>query len=368
VQTYVFPLFVKNNFGQVLRLTEIDGTRLSEKVINNLTSKLQGKSYNDTVSGVRATYVVAEQEGTDSILNLGFSEQEARELYKFAQEDNDNAFLDISLTGKFEQVLQKLRNVYKVEPKRLNLLARIVRSEVMNGAAITFEKQKNNLFYVDYTVDTKDRGPVQRKLYFRPSAADPLSITIEMREREVVTGIETLVKLEDDMREFPAVEIEFVKRGKQFRGPKVAKPANPTTKEMVDEVVKTYQVPQGRKLKTRLTFTTFADTQWNLQKENLNLEKLVQIFNDVHTVPLNQPAPVQEAAPAPSSFTIPAGFALRPGAPDVKTYVSQMRKVSDKSEAELIEMYKKINLVAVSTGNIDDVRKDKDSGECIAEL
>lgn len=369
VQTYIFPLFVKNNFGQVLRLTEVDDTRLSEKVINNLTSKLQGKSYNDNVSGIRATYVVAEQEGTDSILNLGFSEQEARELYKFAQEDNENAFLDINFTGKFEQVLQKLRNVYKVEPKRLNLLARIVKSEVLNGAAITFEKQKNNLFYIDYTVDTKDRGPVQRKLYFRPSATDPLSITIEMREREVVSGVETLVSLEDDMREFPAVEIEFVKRGKQFRGPKVAKPANPTTKEMVDEVVKNYQVPEGRKLKTRLSFPTFADTQWNLQKENLNLDKLVQIFNDVHTVPLNQQAPVQESAPTTiGTFTIPEGFALRPGAPDIKTYISQMRKVSDKSEAELTELYKKINLVAVSKGDINDVRKDKDSGECITEL
>jgi hypothetical protein len=364
-QTYVFPLFVKNNFGQILRLTEVDGARLSEKVINNLTSKLQGKSYNDSVSGVRATYIVAEQEGTDSILNLGFSEQEARELYKFAQEDNDNQFLDISITAKFDQVLQKLRNVYKVEPKRLNLLARIVKSEVMNSAAITFEKQKNNLFYIDYTVDTKDRGPVQRKLYLRPSVTDPLSITIEMREREIVTGIETLVQLEDNMREFPAVEIEFVKRGKQFRGPRVTKPANPITKEMVAEVVKNYQVPQDRKLKTKLTFTIFADTQWNLLKENLNLDKLVQIFNDVHTISVNQQAPIQESSSAFSSFTIPAGFVLRPNAPDIKAYISQMRKVSDKSETELIEMYKKINLIATSTRDINDVRKDKDSGDCI---
>ena len=368
VKIYKFPLFVKNNFGQVLRLVEVDGSRLSEKIINNLTAKLKGFAYNDSVSGLRATYTVAEQEGTDSILNLGFSEQEARELYKFAQEDNENAFLDISLTAKFDQVLQKLRNVYKVEPKRLNLLARIIKSEVANSAAITFEKQKNNLFYIDYTVDTKDRGPVQRKMYFRPSATDPLSLTMELREREVISGNETLVSLPEDLREFQAVEMEFVKRGKAFRGPKVAKPANPTTKEMVDEVVKNYRVPEDRKLKTRLTFATFAESQWNLQKENLNLDKLVQIFNDVHTVPLNQQAPVQETTAAPAgttSFTMPEGFTLRPGAPDVKTYVSQMRKVSDKSEAELIEMYKKINLVPVSKGNIDDVRNDLDSGECI---
>lgn len=369
IQTYIFPLFVKNNFGQVIRLVEVDGTRLSEKVINNLTAKLQGKSYNESVSGVRAVYTVAQQEGTNSILNLGFNEKEAADLYKFAQEDNDNMFLDVTLSGKFEQILQKLRNVYKVEPKRLNLLARIVKSEVLNGAAITFEKQKNNLFYIDYTVDSKDRGPVQRKLYFRPSPTDPLSITIEMREREIVTGDEVLIQLEDEMREFQAVEMEFVKRGKQFRGPKVAKPANPTTKEMVDEVVKNYQVPQGRKLKTRLTFATFADTQWNLQKENLNIDKLIQIFNDVHTVPLNQQAPVQEAASqTSSSFVIPEGYALKPGAPDIKTYLTQMLKVSDKSEADLTELYKKIHLVAISKGDINDVRKDKDSGECIAEL
>lgn len=370
VQTYIFPLFVKNNFGQVLRLVEVDGTRLSEKVINNLTAKLQGKSYNDSVSGVRAVYALAEQEGTDSILNLGFDQKEAADLYKFAQEDNENAFLDVSLSAKFDQVLQKLRNVYRVEPKRLNLLARIIRTEVINGGVISFEKQKNNLFYIDYTVESKDRGPVQRKLYIRPGT-DPLSIRIEMREREVVTGNETLVELPEDMREFQAVEIEFVKRGKAFRGPKTVKPANPATKEMVDEIVKNYRVPEGRKLKTRLSFATFADSQWNLQKENLNLEKLVQIFNDVHTVPTNQQATVQEPATKPSSvtsFLVPEGYALRPGAPDIKAYIRDMRKVSDKSEAELMELYKKVNLVAVSKGDLNDVRKDKDSGECVAEL
>jgi hypothetical protein len=134
---------------------------------------------------------------------------------------------------------------------------------------------------------------------------------------------------------------------------------------MVAEVVKNYQVPQDRKLKTKLTFTIFADTQWNLQKENLNLDKLVQIFNDVHTISVNQQAPIQESSSAFSSFTIPAGFVLRPNAPDIKAYISQMRKVSDKSETELIEMYKKINLIATSTRDINDVRKDKDSGDCI---
>ena len=368
-QTYTFPLFVKNNFGQVVRLVEVDGVRLSEKVLNNLTAKLQGKSYNDSVSGVRAVYAVTEQEGTENILTLGFTEQEARELYKFAQEDNQNAFLDISFTAKFDQVLQKLRNVYKVEPKRLNLLARIIKSEVINGGAITFEKQKGNLFYIDYTVDIKDRGPVQRKLYFRANANDPLGLTVEMREREIISGNETLVNLEDDVRAFTAVELEFVKRGKAFRGPKASKPANPATKEMVDELVKNYQVPQGRKLKTRLTFATFADTQWNLQKANLNLDKLVQIFNDVHTVSLTAPVAVEEVpakqtSAAASSFVIPQGFKLRDGAPDLKSYVTNMRKVSDKSEADLIEMYKKINLVPISKGNIDEQRNDKDSG-CI---
>ena len=364
-QKYVFPLFVKNSFGSVLRLVEVDGQRVSEKVINNLTAKLAGFSYNDSIMGVRAVYSVTEQEGTMNVLNLGFDESESRELFRFAQQDTDNQYLDITLTSKFDEALQRLRNTYNVEPKRLNLLTRIIRSEVANKGAILFEKQKNNLFYIDYTVDVKDRGPVQRKIYLRPSQTSTLNLTLEIREREVITGIETLVKIDDKFKDFKAVDIEFVPRGKAFRGPKQAKPANPTTKEMVDEVVKIYKIPEGYKLKTRLSFAVFADGQWNLQKENLNLDKLVSIYNEVHLVKEGQAA---EATPDSGTTSSLEGYKPKPNSPSLKDYLTMMRKVSDKSDTDLTEMYKKIHMVPISSGNIDDIRKDKDSGECFAEL
>jgi hypothetical protein len=363
-QSYVFPLFVKNNFGSVLRLVEVDGQRVSDKIIKNLTAKLQGKSYKDSVMGIRAVYSVTEQEGTNNVLNLGFDESESRELHRFSQQDTDNQYLDISLTAKFDEALQRLRNTYQVEPKRLNLLTRIIKSEVISKGAIVFEKQKNNLFYIDYTVDTKDRGPVQRKIYLRPSQTDGLSLFLEIREREIVTGNETLVKLDDNLKEFKAVDVEFVARGKAFRGPKQAKPANPVTKDMVDELVKNYKIPEGFKMKTRLTFAVFADAQWNLQKENLNLEKIQSIYNEVHLVKQGQA--VQSAEPA--TGTTLEGFKPKPNAPSLQVYITMMRKVSDKSDADLTEMYKKIHMLPISSGKIDDVRKDKDSGECFAEL
>jgi len=223
----------------------------------------------------------------------------------------------------------------------------------------------NNLFYIDYTVDTKDRGPVQRKIYLRPSPTDALSLSLEIREREVITGVETLVKIDDKFKDFKAVEIEFVPRGKAFRGPKQVKPANPTTKEMVDEIVKNYKIPEGSKMKTRLTFAVFADAQWNLQKEYLNIDKLVSIYNDVHLIKEGQ---ATAATLEPAATSSVEGFVAKPGAPTLQEYIALMRKVSDKSDADLTEMYKRIHMVPVSSGNIDDVRKDKDSGDCFAIL
>lgn len=368
-QTYVFPLFVKNSFGTVLRLTDVDGVRVSDKILSNLTAKLQGKNYNDTVMGVRAVYTVAEQEGSYNILTLGFNEKEAQEVFKFTQQDTENQYLDISFTPRFEEAMQRLRNTFKVEPKRLALLSRIIKSEVANKGGILFEKQKNNLFFLDYTLDIKDRGRVQRKLYIRPSPGNPLNLRLEIRERELVTGIESIVNIDESLQEFTAVEIEFLAKGKMFRGQKKPKVANPVTKEMVDNLVKNYSIPAGYKMKSQLTFASFADSQWSLEKEYLNLDRIVPTYNRVHLIKEGEEQQITETTTSSSSLdSAPEGYVLKPGAPSFETYAKNMRIVSDKSIDELKILYQMIHMVKISKGDVDDVRKDKDSGECVGEL
>lgn len=371
-QTYVFPLFVKNTFGTVLKLTTVDGKRVSDKILDNLTAKLQGKNYNDSVMGIKAVYTVAEQEGSYNVLTLGFNETEAREVFKFTQQDTDNQYLDISFSDRFEEAMQRLRNTFKVEPKRLSLLSRIIRSEVANKGGILFEKQKNNTFYLDYTLDLPERGRVQRRIFIRPSSTSPLNITLEIKERELSTGNESVLKLDESLMDFTAVEIEFLAKGKAFRGQKKKpKAANPVTKEMVDDLVKNYTIPEGYKMKSQTTFASFVDSQYTLEREYLDINRLVPMYNRVHLIKEDEQ---QEESSLTGSSSEPTtdfsveGYVLKPGAPSFDTYVKNMRIVSDKSIDELKRLYQMIHMVKISTDNIDDVRKDKDSGECVGEL